>query len=197
MGHHRQNQLYPSALRGLSILSDLYELIDSEYKSYNEHKHQLYTRQLLQEILLGLHPCKGADAQFFNGHTNITSSRFLVFGVKGLCRQGMSALPCCSMFSSAGDKLLTEATLCGTDELYIWLSDNVAFGTTVIRYPKCPQAFARRIVHDSGKSEFGGFRSEGIRELTKPLFSIRPISSLQRRFIDKRIHACSARGIRV
>jgi len=66
-------------------LSDLYGLIEAEYKSYDMAAHQLYTEQILREVLLGLHSmCKGADAQFFNGHTNITSSRFLVFGVKGL-----------------------------------------------------------------------------------------------------------------
>lgn len=67
------------------ILSDLYDLIEGEYKNYDASKHLLYTEKMLQEILLGLHSmCKGADSQFFNGHTNITSSRFLVFGVKGL-----------------------------------------------------------------------------------------------------------------
>lgn len=44
-----------------------------------------YTAAILQEILLGLHSmCKGAESKFFNGHTNVTSSRFVVFGVKGL-----------------------------------------------------------------------------------------------------------------
>ena len=67
------------------ILSDLYDLIEEEFKSYDPNAHLLYTEKLLQEVLLGLHSmCKGADAQFFNGHTNITSSRFLVFGVKGM-----------------------------------------------------------------------------------------------------------------
>ena len=67
------------------ILSDLYDLIEEEFKRYDPNAHLLYTEKLLQEVLLGLHSmCKGADAQFFNGHTNITSSRFLVFGVKGM-----------------------------------------------------------------------------------------------------------------
>ncbi len=82
------------------ILSDLYDLIEEEFKSYDRNAHLLYTAEkLLQEVLLGLHSmCKGADAQFFNGHTNITSSRFLVFGVKGMLSAAkMSATPCCSM----------------------------------------------------------------------------------------------------
>ena len=67
------------------ILSNLYELIDEEYKGYDKGKYQLYTKELLQEILLGLHSmCLGAESKFFNGHTNISSNRFIVFGVKGL-----------------------------------------------------------------------------------------------------------------
>ena len=58
------------------ILSDLYKLIEQEYREYDGNCHQLYTAELLQEILLGLHSmCQGAEAQFFNGHTNVTSSR--------------------------------------------------------------------------------------------------------------------------
>ena len=43
---------------------------DREYREYDGNCHQLYTAELLQEILLGLHSmCQGAEAQFFNGHT--------------------------------------------------------------------------------------------------------------------------------
>ena len=39
----------------------------------NYRNGSLYTRELLQEVLLGLHSlCVGADAPFFNGHTNIS-----------------------------------------------------------------------------------------------------------------------------
>ena len=73
------------------ILSDLYDLIEEEYQGYDADAHQLYTAELLQEILLGLHSmCKGAEAKFFNGHTNVTSSRFIVFGVKGLLQANRS-----------------------------------------------------------------------------------------------------------
>ncbi len=60
-------------------------LLRRSIRGYDADAHQLYTAELLQEILLGLHSmCKGAEAKFFNGHTNVTSSRFIVFGVKGL-----------------------------------------------------------------------------------------------------------------
>ena len=42
------------------ILSDLYAQIEDEYKSYDKTKYQLYTAELLQEILLGIHSmCMG------------------------------------------------------------------------------------------------------------------------------------------
>ena len=50
------------------ILSNLYELIENEYKTFDESKRQLYTAEILQQICLGLHSlCKGAESKFFNG----------------------------------------------------------------------------------------------------------------------------------
>ena len=92
------------------ILSDLYELIEQEYKEYDGNCHQLYTAELLQEILLGLHSmCQGAEAQFFNGHTNVTSSRFIVFGVKGLLQasKNVRGAMLFNILSYMSDRLLT------------------------------------------------------------------------------------------
>ena len=68
------------------ILSDLYDIIEDAYQNYErEGELKLYPAEMLRDLLLGLHSmCKGADARFFNGHTNISSARFLVFCVKGL-----------------------------------------------------------------------------------------------------------------
>lgn len=50
------------------ILADFYLLIEKEYKGYDNEKYQLYTKELLQEILLGLHSmCQGAESKFFDG----------------------------------------------------------------------------------------------------------------------------------
>ena len=120
------------------ILSDLYELIEQEYREYDETQHQLYTKELLQEILLGLHSmCQGAEAQFFNGHTNVTSSRFIVFGVKGLLQasKNVRGAMLFNILSYMSDRLLTIGNTTATlDELYVWLSDNVSVGTTIIEY---------------------------------------------------------------
>jgi len=67
------------------MLSEFYDFIEAEYTHFDVRKRQLYTEELLQNILLGLHSmCKGAEAKFFNGHTNITDDAFITFGVKGL-----------------------------------------------------------------------------------------------------------------
>ncbi len=69
----------------IPTLSELYGLIEAEYKGFDSGERQLYTAELLQNILLGLHSmCRGPEAKFFSGHTNITDSSFVTFGVKGV-----------------------------------------------------------------------------------------------------------------
>ena len=108
-------------------LSDLYDQIEEVYQSYDSEEDPLYTRDLLREILLGLHSmCRGAESKFFNGHTNITSSRFLVFGVKGLLQanSGVKNAMLFNVLSYLSDRLLTQGNAVATlDELYIWLSN--------------------------------------------------------------------------
>ena len=162
------------------ILSDLYKLIEQEYREYDGNCHQLYTAELLQEILLGLHSmCQGAEAQFFNGHTNVTSSRFIVFGVKGLLQasKNVRGAMLFNILSYMSDRLLTIGnTTAALDELYVWLSDNVSVGTTIIEYIRNTLKRVRK--KDSNlimaSQNLEDFDREGIRELTKPLFAIPP-----------------------
>lgn len=163
------------ASESFPILSDLYELIDEEYKGYDESKRQLYTKSLLQEVLLGLHSiCVGADSQFFNGHTNVSSSRFLVFGVKGMLNaaKNVRSTMLFNILSFMSDKLLTEGNTVATlDELYIWL-DN----PTAIEYIRnCLKRVRKKesaLLMASQNLE--DFDQPHIREMTKPLFSIPP-----------------------
>lgn len=157
------------------ILSDLYDLIEGEYKTYDASKHLLYTEQMLQEILLGLHSmCKGADAQFFNGHTNITSSRFLVFGVKGLIDAAKNVRDAMlfNILSYMSDKLLTVGnTVAALDELYIWLNNPTAIeyirnSLKRVRKKESAMMLASQNLED--------FDQDGVRQMTKPLFSIPP-----------------------
>ncbi|MDE6841625.1 MAG: type VI secretion protein, partial [Oscillospiraceae bacterium] len=109
------------------ILSDLYDVIEGAYENYGDEASPLYPRELLREILLGLHSlCRGAESKFFNGHTNITSSRFLVFGVKGLLQASKNVKDAMlfNVLSFLSDRLLTVGNTVATlDELYIWLSN--------------------------------------------------------------------------
>lgn len=162
------------------ILSDLYKLIEQEYREYDGNFHQLYTAELLQEILLGLHSmCQGAEAQFFNGHTNVTSSRFIVFGVKGLLQasKNVRGAMLFNILSYMSDRLLTIGnTTAALDELYVWLSDNVSVGTTIIEYIRNTLKRVRKKESNliMASQNLEDFDREGIRELTKPLFAIPP-----------------------
>ena len=162
------------------ILSDLYDLIEEEYQGYDADAHQLYTAELLQEILLGLHSmCKGAEAKFFNGHTNVTSSRFIVFGVKGLLQANRSVRGAMlfNILSFMSDRLLTIGnTTAVLDALYVWLSDNITVGTTIIEYIRNILKRVRKKESNliMASQNLEDFDREGIRELTKPLFAIPP-----------------------
>ncbi len=162
------------------ILSDLYKLIEQEYREYDGNCHQLYTAELLLEILLGLHSmCQGAEAQFFNGHTNVTSSRFIVFGVKGLLQasKNVRGAMLFNILSYMSDRLLTIGnTTAALDELYVWLSDNVSVGTTIIEYIRNTLKRVRKKESNliMASQNLEDFDREGIRELTKPLFAIPP-----------------------
>ena len=155
------------------ILSDLYALINSELVNYRNGS--LYARELLQEVLLGLHSlCVGADAPFFNGHTNISDDRFLVFGVGGVLTAAKSLRNALlfNVLAYMSDRLLTAGnTVAALDELYLWLSNPVA-----IEYIRnCLKRVRKR---DSAlmmaSQNLEDFDQEGVREMTKPLFAIPP-----------------------
>ena len=155
------------------ILSDLYDVIEGAYENYGDESSPLYPRELLREILLGLHSlCRGAESKFFNGHTNITSSRFLVFGVKGLLQASKNVKDAMlfNVLSFLSDRLLTVGNTVATlDELYIWLSN-----VTTIEYIRNTLKRVRKkesaLILASQNLE--DFDVDGIRELTRPLFAI-------------------------
>ena len=141
----------------------------------NYRNGSLYTRELLQEVLLGLHSlCVGADAPFFNGHTNISDDRFLVFGVGGVLTAAKSLRNALlfNVLAYMSDRLLTAGnTVAALDELYLWLSNPVA-----IEYIRnCLKRVRKR---DSAllmaSQNLEDFDQEGVREMTKPLFAIPP-----------------------
>ena len=154
------------------ILSDLYDTIEETYQNY-DGEWALYPREMLRDLLLGLHSmCKGADARFFNGHTNISSSRFLVFCVKGLdnVAQNLRDTLLFNILSYMSHQLLTAGnTVAAIDELYLWLSNPTA--VTYIRNSlKRVRKKESALILASQNLE--DFDQPGIRELTRPLFAI-------------------------
>ena len=155
------------------ILSDLYAVIEDAYQHYDEEQSSLYPKELLQEVLLGLHSmCVGAESVFFNGHTNITSDRFLVFGVKGLL-QGNTNVKDALLFnvlSYLSDRLLTEGnTVAALDELYIWLSSRMTIEYIRNTLKRVRKKESSLIMASQNLEDFN---VDGIRELTRPLFAI-------------------------
>ena len=159
--------------RDYPVMSDLYDLIERTYQSYEQEPLPLYPPEMLRDLLLGLHSmCKGADARFFNGHTNITSDRFLVFCVKGLddVAENLRNTLLFNVLSYLSDRLLTVGnTVASIDELYLWLSNPVAI--TYIR-----NALKRVRKRNSSlilaSQNLEDFDHPGVREMTRPLFAI-------------------------
>ncbi len=159
--------------RDYPILSDLYAVVEEAYRDYDAEQSPLYTRDRLQEVLLGLHSmCVGAESCFFNGHTNITSDRFLVFGVKGLVN-GNSNVKDALLFnvlSFLSDKLLTEGnTVAALDELYVWLSSRMTIEYIRNTLKRVRKKESSLIMASQNLEDFN---VDGVRELTRPLFAI-------------------------
>ena len=154
-------------------LSDLYSLIEQEYKNYDEEEKNLYTAQILQDICLGLHSiCVGAESQFFNGHTNIEGDRFVTFGVKGLLQASKNIRNALlfNVLSYMSNELLTKGnTAASIDEFYLFLT-NLTAVEYIRNFMKRVRKKESAVILASQNLE--DFCIENIRELTKPLFSI-------------------------
>ena len=115
---------------------------------------------------------RGAESKFFNGHTNITTSRFLVFGVKGLLQASRNVKNALlfNVLSYLSDKLLTKGnTAAGLDELYIWLSNLTAIEYIRNSLKRVRKKESSMILASQNLEDFD---VDGVRELTRPLFAI-------------------------
>lgn len=155
------------------ILSDFYELIEAEYKAFNPKEKSLYTAENLQNICLGLHSiCKGAESQFFNGHTNITDSSFVTFGVKGLLQASKNIRNALlfNVLAYMSEQLLSRGnTVASIDEFYLFLT-NLTAVEYIRNFMKRVRKKESAVILASQNIE--DFLVENVRELTKPLFSI-------------------------
>lgn len=155
------------------VMEDFYNLCENEFLSYDRTEKHLYTEETLQEVCLGIHSmCVGAEAVYFNGHTNITDDAFLVFGVKGLMdtNKRLKDTMLFNILSYMSNQLLGIGnTAASIDELYLFLTN-----MTAIEYIRNAMKRVRKkessIILASQNIE--DFLIPEIREFTKPLFSI-------------------------
>lgn len=155
------------------ILSNLYEYIDEEYKHFNNSKDNIYTRETLRKVLLLLNSiCVGSDSKFFNGHTNIPEGKIVTFEVKGLLQANKSLKNALlfNILSYMSNELLTKGyTIASIDELYLFLT-NITAVEYIRNFMKRVRKKESAIILASQNLE--DFNIEGIKEFTKPLFSI-------------------------
>ena len=155
------------------ILADLYGVIEDAYGNYEKEENPLFTKELLQEVMLGLRSmCVGAESKFFNGHTNITSDRFLVFGVQGLLNGNVNVKDALlfNVLSFLSDKLLTEGnTVAALDELYIWLSSRMTIEYIRNTLKRVRKKDSSLIMASQNLEDFN---IAEIRDMTRPLFAI-------------------------
>ena len=155
------------------IMSDLYELIEKEFMSFDNSRKHLYTEEILQNICLGLHSmCKGAESKYFNGRTNIRDEKIICFGVKGLMdtNKRLKDTLLFNILSYMSNQLLGRGnTVAAIDELYLFLTNMTAIeyirnGMKRVRKKESSFILSSQNIED--------FLLPEIKEFTKPLFSI-------------------------
>lgn len=155
------------------ILEDVYLYAESVYKTYDVTTKNLYTEETLRELCLMLNSiCVGSESKFFNGHSNITSKQFITFGVKELLNANKSVRNAMlfNVLSFMSNELLTRgSTVASIDELYLFLTNFTAI-EYIRNFMKRVRKKESSVILASQNLE--DFNIEGIKELTKPLFSI-------------------------
>ena len=155
------------------VMSDLYDLTEKEFMAFDSQIKHLYTEEMLQNVCLGLHSmCKGAEAKYFNGHTNIKDSEFICFGVKGLMdtNKHLKNTLLFNILSYMSGQLLGKGnTVAAIDELYLFLTNLTAIeyirnGMKRVRKKESSFILASQNIED--------FLLPEIKEFTKPMFSI-------------------------
>ncbi len=154
-------------------MSDFYDICEEEYYTYDKQRKYLYTEDMIQKVCLNIESmCKGAESKYFNGHTNITDDKFIVFGVKGLMdtNRKLKDAMLFNILSYMSNKLLSEGfSAASIDELYLFLTNKTAIeyirnAMKRVRKKESTVILASQNIED--------FLIPGIKELTKPLFSI-------------------------
>lgn len=154
-------------------MQDFYDICEEEFYSYDPKRKYLYTEDMIQKVCLNIESmCKGAESKYFNGHSNITDDKFIVFGVKGLMdtNKKLKDAMLFNILSYMSNKLLGEGFAAASiDELYLFLTNKTAIeyirnAMKRVRKKESTMILASQNIED--------FLIPGIKEMTKPLFSI-------------------------
>ena len=129
-------------------LSDLYRFIEERKSQFTqietndeglEALQKVATEEILRKILLGIHSMAVGDQRhYFDGHTNIKSDKFVMFGVKDLLKadENVKNAMLFNALSYMGDLLLTKGnTMMVADEFHTFLSNMIAI-TYITNYQK-------------------------------------------------------------
>lgn len=155
------------------IAEDLYVFMENEYLHFDESKGQIYTKEILQQLLLGIYSmCRGSESVYFNGHTNIVDDKLICFGVKGLLDTNaqLKNAMLFNLLSYMNNRLLIEGNSTAViDELYLFLEFKTAVlyirnGIKRVRKKDSDFILATSNIEDANLPE--------IKEYTKPLFAI-------------------------
>lgn len=154
-------------------MQDFYNICEEEFYTYDPKRKYLYTEDMIQKVCLNIESmCKGAESKYFNGHSNITDDKFIVFGVKGLMdtNKRLKDAMLFNILSYMSNKLLGEGYAAASiDELYLFLTNKTAIeyirnAMKRVRKKESTMILASQNIED--------FLIPGIKEMTKPLFSI-------------------------
>lgn len=154
-------------------MQDFYNICEEEFYTYDPKRKYLYTEDMIQKVCLNIESmCKGAESKYFNGHSNITDDKFIVFGVKGLMdtNRRLKDAMLFNLLSYMSNKLLGEGyTAASIDELYLFLTNRTAIeyirnAMKRVRKKESTMILASQNIED--------FLIPGIKEMTKPMFSI-------------------------
>ena len=155
------------------ILSDLFKLAKIELDNYDDSKNQLYTKDVLRSLTLGIRSiCVGPESKFFNGFTNITNADFIDFSVKDMLdtNENLKNAMFFNIFSWMSHKFLTEGnTDLIIDELHMFVTNKIA-----VNYMRSFMKRGRKRNSDViiASQNVEDMLLPGIVEYTKPLFSI-------------------------
>lgn len=118
-------------------MSDLWEYVNYVYENYDP-KVAYYNKETLRDLRLALQSiCVGSQARYFNGHTNITNSHFITFGMKGLldADQALRSAMLFNTLSYMSDMILTQRnTAAVIDELYLFIGNGGVSGQMSCEY---------------------------------------------------------------